>query len=298
MHKLTDAAHKSQTDALLGAVQDFSFECPIHVFKSDDQAQGKQRRVAGIISTDNPDRQHEVILQDGLDFADFINHGWFNDNHSAGTTDILGYPETVKSFNRGEALPDGSRAETNCTWVEGYLLTTKKAEQVWELAQALQGTNRRLGYSVEGSIEKRSGPGDRTIAKAKIRNVAVTNCPVNVDSRLEILARSLTALSREPVNKTMSMAVSGTVGPDVAKPDKAYSGEGAGRALAREDLDQDTYGPNARKRRAKGKTKKSQTLTYAEATELVRSLGADVTETTAKAVVLAADALVRAGLVH
>lgn len=173
--KLFDAA-KATTSPNAEASQPFAFECPISVFKADDAADGKQRRVAGIISTENPDRQREVILQDGLDFGDFINHGWFNDNHKDSMDAVLGYPETVSTFKRGEKLPDGSKAPTDCTWVEGYLLNTEKAEKVWELAQALQSTHRRLGYSVEGSIEKRSGVGDRTIAKAKIRNVAITHC--------------------------------------------------------------------------------------------------------------------------
>ena len=159
----------------------FRFECPVSVFKAEDKPEGKKRRIAGIISTDREDRQAERILQDGLTFDDFLAHGWMNDNHSAKTTDILGYPETVQQFKVGDTLPDGQVAEANCTWMEGFLLDTPDATKVWELARSLAKTNRRLGYSVEGQIVERTGANDSVIAKAKVRNVAITNCfPGNV----------------------------------------------------------------------------------------------------------------------
>jgi hypothetical protein len=284
-HQLVD---KSSNQALMAAPEAFNFECPMHVYKAATAPQGKQRRVAGIISTDNPDRQQEVILQDGMDFGDFLRNGWFNDNHSSGTTDILGYPETVSSFQAGDMLPDGQPAQTNCTWVDGYLLNTKKADDIWELAEALQGTNRRLGYSVEGSIEKRTGPGDRTIAKAKIRHVAITAVPVNTDARLEVLARSLSA-----INKAMSMCAGVAPGaPNLPVPDEATPG--SGRALAREDLDTNVYGPYSRRKKRR-KARKS--LSPSEARAFVKSLGPDISEQTADLAVIASEVLLHLGLV-
>lgn len=170
----------------------FAFECPLNFFSKAD-APGKQRRIAGIISTDSLDQQNETILQNGLDFGHFLKNGWYNDNHSAKTSDILGYPESVTQFGKGQILPDGTQAQTNLTWAEGYLVGTPKADEIWQLGQALQDTGRHLGFSVEGDIIKRQADG-RTIAKAKIRNVAITAVPVNVDCRLEVLARSLSAI--------------------------------------------------------------------------------------------------------
>lgn len=251
----------------------FHFECPLTVFKADSAPEGKKRRIAGIISTDSSDRQNERILQDGLSFDDFIQHGWFNDNHSAATTDILGYPESVKQFDVGDALPDGSTASAKGTWVEGYLLDTKKANDVWELAQSLAKTHRRLGYSVEGAIEDRTGPNDSTIAKAKVRNVAITNCPVNTDSRLEILARSLSAHARV-LKRAMTLAdSSGSAGP--AKPNKAYTGQGAGQVLSRE-----SFGTKPKKKR------KSATLTRSEAVAYVQAQMPGCSEALARAIVL------------
>jgi hypothetical protein len=214
----------------------FEFEVPVRFFKKADAGSGRMRRIGGIISTENPDREQEVILQRGLDFSDYIKSGWLNDNHSRATEGIVGYPEFVKQYQAGEALPDGSIASTNLTWSEGYLLNTKKADKIWELGQALQGTGRHLGYSVEGSIQKRLGHKKKTIAKARVRNVAITNCPVNNDSRLDILAKSLVAVEQaeEPVLKALGM---GTTGGVLAHPAGPQVGAEAGQVLATESLE-------------------------------------------------------------
>jgi hypothetical protein len=162
-------------------------------FEKASAPAGQNRRIAGVISTELRDKQGEVLLQRGLDFGPFLKSGWFNDNHSKKTTDVLGYPQEVRKFQKGERLPDGSVARANSTWAEGYLLETPEADRVWNLAQALAkaGNDRRLGYSVEGGVVERAGPDGKTVAKAVVRNVAITNCPVGEDTRLEALAKSL-----------------------------------------------------------------------------------------------------------
>ena len=256
--------------------QAFEFECPITVFKAEDAPDGKKRRIAGIISTDAVDRQNERILQDGLSFDDFIANGWFNDNHGGAVTDVLGYGDKVLQFKKDDTLPDGDKAPANCTWVEGYLLDTPKATQIWQLAQALAKTSRRLGYSVEGNIEHRTGANSSVIAKAKVRNVAITHCPVNAESRLEVLARSLDAINRIQARKAMTINdASGSAGP--AKPNTPYRGdEGGGQVLARESLDG---------QRKKKKSQKSRKLSRSEAIAYVKSLMPRASEALARAVV-------------
>jgi hypothetical protein len=212
----------------------FSFELPISFFEKAAGEPSKMRRIGGIISTENPDRHGEIILQDGLDLDEFIANGWLNDNHSKATEDILGYPEVVQKYKKGQQLPDGNVAHANGTWMEGYLLNTPKADRIWELGNALQETNRRLGYSVEGGIYKRIGRNKKTIAKAKVRNVAITNCPVNTDSRLDILSKSLQAVqaSEDPLDKMLGM---GSPSPGSA-PSGPVSGMGAGQVLTPESL--------------------------------------------------------------
>jgi len=237
----------------------FDFEVPVSFFQKAEADQGRQRRIGGIISCETRDRQKEVILAKGLELNDFLSNGWFNDNHSKKTVDILGYPELTRYVEKGSQLPDGRMAKANGHWVEGYLLDTPEADKVWELGKALQKTHRRLGFSVEGKILRREGEDKRIIAKAMVRNVAITNCPVNTDSRMEILAKSLAAMEQAEPNgleKTLGMGdCSSNESPVGVK-----TGMGAGQVLAEEDLEQDVKDQNEKKKK---KTKKSLTANEA-----------------------------------
>jgi len=156
----------------------FQFFAPLAFFEKASAPEGKRKRIAGVISTEDLDKQGEVIIQKGLDLAPFLKEGWFNDNHSKKTADVLGYPEGVTQFAKGERLPDGNTAPTALTWAEGYLLDTPEASRIWDLGNALKkaGGSRRLGFSIEGAVQKRTGPAGRVVAKALVRNVAITNC--------------------------------------------------------------------------------------------------------------------------
>lgn len=170
----------------------FRFSFPIEMFEKADAEPGKRRRIGGIVSTEHLDRQGEVVLQDGLNFEPFLKNGWFNDNHSQKTTDILGYPEVVE-----RVIHKGKPA----TRVEGYLIPDyAPADKFWHLGQSLQKTNRRLGYSVEGKIHRRIGPAGKVIARADVTNVAITNCPVNTETGLEVLAKGLQVASAAPLS--------------------------------------------------------------------------------------------------
>ena len=225
----------------------FRFDINTSVFEKADAGEGKERRIGGIVSTDSPDKQGETVIQEGLDFSSFIGGGWFNDNHSKETAGVIGYPEIVQKFQRGQKLPDGQLAKANGTWVEGYLLGTQKAKDIWELGQALQKTNRRLGFSVEGNVVKRDGPKTifvkgregtpdswvgRVVAKAEVRNVAITNCPVQQDSRLELLAKSLVEEDEE-AEKALGMGNA----PLGSKPIGPQTGIGAGKVLTPQHLE-------------------------------------------------------------
>jgi hypothetical protein len=238
----------------------FDFDTGAVLFEKADAEPGKTRRIAGIITTENVDQQQEVILTKGLDLDPWIAHGWYNDNHSKKTTDILGYPESYQVFQKGDSLPNGDLAPANGIWAEGYLLDTPKANEIWDLGKALAQTGRRLGFSVEGSIQKREGKLSKTVARAVVRNVAITNCPVNTDSKLEVLAKSLQAVEDsdpDDVEKALAM------GP--ANPGAAPEG---GAVLATESLESDPKEMKRRKKEAEKSEKKL--LTKAEAVSFVR----------------------------
>lgn len=269
----------------------FDFEVPVTFFEKADAPPGQSRRIGGIITTEHPDRQGEVVLSRALDFSPFLKSGWLNDNHSKQTAEgILGYPEVVKQFKKGETLPSGQVADANGHWMEGYLLENwEPADKIWKLGKALEKTNRRLGYSVEGSIHRRIGPKTvfkksadgktgkwvgNTVAKATVRNVAITNCPVNDNTNLEVLAKSIQALeAAEPDDLEARVAMlekAMTMGPpSVTAPEGPVTGEGAAAVHAKESLEQDD--DEEEKKRKKLRENLDKSLSYDEATAWMRS---------------------------
>lgn len=136
------------------------------------------RPIGGTCSTERLDRQEERVLARGLDFGEFVNYGFFNDNHKQGTADVVGVP-SMAELRKGR------------WWTEGNLLHDfDPADRIWALAKALakSSTSRRLGFSIEGKVIDRGH--DNRILKARIRHVAITNSPVNVDCTWDILAKA------------------------------------------------------------------------------------------------------------
>lgn len=175
-------------------LSDFRFHVDLDAFSKAGEGDDKDKMwVGGIVSTSKLDKQEERVLQQGLDFSEFLADGWYNDNHGQKTVDVLGYPTEAKYVTKGERLPNGQRAETAGWWTEGYLLNTDEGRKVWSLARSLSKAPRKLGFSIEGKILKRSGPDQKTIARAKVRNVAITHCPVNTDTELHVLSKALMA---------------------------------------------------------------------------------------------------------
>lgn len=166
----------------------FNFEFGFDTFEKAAAGQGRERRVGGIVSTDDLDSQSERLIQEGLDFGPFLKGGWFNDNHAKTTGSAVGYPEKAELRH----LPDGRKG----WYVEGYLLKGHPpADEIWSMATALErsGAGRRLGFSVEGQILERDPANPSTISKAVVREVAITRCPVNDKTSLAVLAKSLAA---------------------------------------------------------------------------------------------------------
>lgn len=222
----------------------FAFDMEAEVFEKASP-NGQDRRIGGIVSTSDMDRQHETLVQEGLDFEPFLKSGWFNDNHDSSTDALIGYP-TLATMRE---LPGGRKG----WYVEGYLLKgCERADRIWELAQALQKSDRKLGFSVEGSVVERDSKNANVVRKAVVREVAITRCPVNTSATLSVLAKSLTAGS--------------AVGNPGTSP-------GEGFPLRAESLE------------AKPTKKKKKRLAKSEAINLLMTLNPAVTRTQAEQIV-------------
>ena len=199
--------------------------------KSDDVYNSRQ--LFGIMSTQRTDRQGESVIAKGLKFSDFMNHGHFNDNHSQETSAVVGYPEEISYHN------DLSKFDPKLIGVEGWtckgyvLKGTKRADGIWELAKALgQTPNKRLGFSIEGKVERRT---DKTIKSAHIRNLAITNSPVNTDAQWHVLEKSF----YDPDTASKALSAGAAVSPAT---------QSGGSALRVESLDSDEKDSQNRKK--------------------------------------------------
>jgi hypothetical protein len=167
--------------------KNFHFDLEVEAFEKAKADGSKGRFIGGFVTTDHMDRQQEIILQEGLDFGPFLKGGWFNDNHDKSTDSLVGYP-TAAELRQYPTDP------MHKGWyVEGELLDGhSRADSLWTLAQALQKSGKRkLGFSVEGSIDERDDKRPNIVRKATVREVAITRCPVNTRTSLDILAKSL-----------------------------------------------------------------------------------------------------------
>jgi hypothetical protein len=211
------------------ALQKFAFDIEVEVFQKAGPGE-QDWRIGGIVSTDGLDRQGERLIQEGLDFSPFLKGGWFNDNHQSDTASAVGYPTAAEL----RTLPDGRKG----WYVEGYLLKGyEPAKKLWELANALQKSDRRLGFSVEGSILERDVTDPKTVRKAVVREVAITRCPVNTDTTLSVLAKSLAAGHSAPTGEP-----------------------GDGAPLKPQSIEADTNPPPDKKRKRKKRMTKSEAV--------------------------------------
>ncbi len=184
--------HDPQITAL--RPRSFSFEIECDVWQKSDAGE-REWAIGGVCSTDDLDRQSEIVLQEGMDFDPFLKYGWFNDNHIQDQEAVVGYPTLAEMVDIKGGMSKGWK-------VEGYLLKgVARAQAIYSLAMSLKKANapRNLGFSVEGGVLARDPAMSHIVQKAVVRNVAITHCPVNTATSLSILAKSLAAGSANPI---------------------------------------------------------------------------------------------------
>lgn len=180
--------HTAPTNRATDPASVFRFDMEVDVMEKSRVDGSEGRFIGGYVSTSHMDRQGETLIQEGLDFGHFLSKGWYNDNHDPNGDSLVGYPTVA----RLDDLGDGHKG----WYVEGKLLppgSNKRADDLWNIAQGLQkaGGERKLGYSVEGTILDRDPANPKVVRKAQVREVAITRCPVNTKTSLDVLAKSL-----------------------------------------------------------------------------------------------------------
>lgn len=260
----------------------FRFHIPVETYEKALPNGRLSKRIGGVITTPTKDRQDERVLADGLDFSEFERAGWFNDNHGQSAADVVAYPDVaVKKIKKGQELPTGKRAPADGWWAEGVLVGSKGRE-VYKIAKDLEGTSRSYGFSIEGSILERDPLDTHTIARARVRNVAVTHCPVNTQTELVLLTKALFA--------------GNAIGNPGASP-------GQGFAIRTESLDPElkvlTFGAKLfeTKKKKKKKRKKCRYLSESDGAATLKSLFPRLLDEQARALYQFARRLKAAGVV-
>lgn len=175
----------------------FSFFMPLDVAKAaadgaemPDPDGGSKRVIQGIASTESQDLQGEVVLKKGIDTSYFIKHGFINDDHRPVyvgeplEANITPAGLWIKAMLYGECSHKSEIA--NCS--------SCRADYWWALTNSLDrakssGGRRRVGFSIEGQIQRRDG---NVIEKCWLKNIAITASPINTDTFAEV-AKSLSA---------------------------------------------------------------------------------------------------------
>lgn len=286
----------------------FQINVPAITFEKADAPEGQQRRIAGIISTDGLDSQNEKLLQEGLSFDRFVREGFFNDEHSSSVCDVVGYPQSVKFYKKGDALPNGEKAPNNLHWTEGFLCG-RKGRDLWDLAHELKGSGRTLGFSVEGQIDARKAESNNIITSAQVTGVALCQRPVNSECRVMTLVRSMEAAAAAKAFTLGTVPEQREQSPiPQPAPNVPKTGDGAGQVLSAIFKKKKERLKKRRKNTAAGakKSQKSATkavaapepilLTEEQALRWVRKAVVGVDEKTARAFLHTAQRLVTLGL--
>lgn len=158
-------------------ITNFSFFVPATVTKGG--ADGNDRLIAGIASTNDLDLQGERVVQSGIDVSYFLKHGWINDDHKPGVENKVGEPIEAKITKDG-------------LWIKASLLKGKeRADYWWEHITSLQqsGSKRKVGFSIQGKVQRREG---NSITKCWLQDVAITASPVNTKTWGDVV-KSLSA---------------------------------------------------------------------------------------------------------
>lgn len=156
----------------------FNFFVPLTLEKSGEVGEMK---ISGVCSSMVEDSDGETLDPTGFDFQPLLNSGYFNWNHQSGKTAsaILGRPTSAQVINGGRDF-----------YVEGVLYKgLDEAKYVYNLAKTLEQEDptRRLGFSIEGQATERDSINPKRIRKARITGIAITHCPKNPNTLLNII---------------------------------------------------------------------------------------------------------------
>lgn len=165
--------------------KDFNFFLPITFEKgTSSTGEGDLYRFSGVASDNTEDLDSQFLEPEGFDFSDLINKGFVNWNHNLKEDPGAAIGEVTK----GEVF----RGEDGATkfGIEGYLWgDSPLAQKAIKLQERLvkSGSKKSLGFSIEGKAIETDPLNKKRITKARITGVALTPCPKNSNTFVNII---------------------------------------------------------------------------------------------------------------
>lgn len=153
------------------------------VNKTNSSSNEKSVYVKGFASTPDLDLQGEVVNPIGIGIDYFTKSGWINYEHRQDMEFAIGEPT-------GNCYIDPEKG----LFIEAKLyMDNEHAQKVWKLAKSLQksGSQRKLGFSIEGSVKKRNNTKKNVIDEMFITNVAITKSPANPNATWDMFVKSM-----------------------------------------------------------------------------------------------------------
>jgi Caudovirus prohead serine protease len=158
--------------------------------KSAEDTTEKSWYLKGYATTPDLDLQEDIMDPTGIDIQQLIEHGYINYEHQKGENFKIGVPTK------------NTHVDDVGLFVEAKLFKSNPyAKSIWNLAKNLadSGSNRRIGFSIEGFVKKRDRNDPRIVKSAHITNIAVTTNPANPNATWEAFMKSyMTGYGIEP----------------------------------------------------------------------------------------------------
>lgn len=159
----------------------FSFFVPAEIIKGKNKDGKEEMRIKGVCSSIAEDSDGQFLDPNGMDCAPLLKKGFFNWDHQGKKTSaaIVGEPDKAEVVSNGTEL-----------YVEGFLYPdSEEAKSIYKLAKVLEknSPNRRLGFSIEGQVVEKDPLDERKIKKARITGIAITPCPKNPNTLLQLV---------------------------------------------------------------------------------------------------------------
>lgn len=164
--------------------QKFNFFIPIEVSKGEDVKVGKdgypdELLIEGVISDYSEDADGEKLNPDGAILTDFLKHGHLTQEHLSRENFQYIVGEPIACFPKDKKL-----------YLKGKLYKSNpKARAIYDTALMLEkeGSNRKLGFSIEGKKLRVNSHDSSDIQQYRITHATITSTPKNKNTYLNIV---------------------------------------------------------------------------------------------------------------